>query len=102
MEVNLTRRAMAWIIKRELRASSDLQLVLQVIELEEIQTTSQQQHQEPRKSERRFVLSLSDGLLSQQYLRAASKNWFVKSSKLQIDSIVRLTRFVRSFIQKHL
>ncbi|KAK8706736.1 hypothetical protein V6N13_057813 [Hibiscus sabdariffa] len=98
MEVSLTGGAVARIINGEVSASSDSKPVLQVIELEEIQTTSQQQ-QEPRKRERRFVLSLSDGLLSQQCLLAASKNRLVKSSKLQIGSIVRLTQFVRNFIQ---
>ncbi|XP_039051269.1 replication protein A 70 kDa DNA-binding subunit E-like isoform X2 [Hibiscus syriacus] len=101
MEVNLTGEAVTRIINGEVSASSDLKPVLQVIELEEIQTTSQQQQQqqEPRNSERGFVLLLSDGVLTQQCLLAASKKRLVKSSKLQIGSIVRLTQFVSNFVQ---
>ncbi|XVE99955.1 hypothetical protein REPUB_Repub03eG0244500 [Reevesia pubescens] len=101
MEVNLTGGAVARIINREVLGEGDLKPVLQVKELKEVQTTSknsQQQQQEPKKSER-FRLLLSDGSLTQQGMLATSKNELVKSSKLQVGSIVQLTQFICNVIQ---
>ncbi|XWS62261.1 hypothetical protein CRYUN_Cryun07bG0195000 [Craigia yunnanensis] len=101
MEVNLTGGAVARIINREVTTERELKPVLQVIELKEVQTTSknpQQQQQEPKKSER-FRLLLSDGSLTQQGMLATNKNELVKSSKLQIGSIVQLTQYICNVIQ---
>ncbi|TYG42258.1 hypothetical protein ES288_D12G242000v1 [Gossypium darwinii] len=105
MEVNLTGGAVARIINREVSTERDLKPLLQVIELKEVQTTSknpqqqqQQQQQEPKKSER-YRLLLSDGSLTQQGMLATSKNELVKSSKLQIGSVIQLTQYICNVIQ---
>lgn len=103
MEVNLTGGAVARIINREVSTEKDLKPLLQVIELKEVQTTSknpqqQQQQQEPKKSER-YRLLLSDGSLTQQGMLATSKNELVKSSKLQIGSVIQLTQYICNVIQ---
>ncbi|XVF13750.1 hypothetical protein REPUB_Repub08aG0234500 [Reevesia pubescens] len=100
MGVNLTGGAVARIVNREVSAEGDLKPVLQVIELKEVQTASKnpQQQQEPKKSER-FRLLLSDGSLTQQGMLATNKNELVKSSKLQVGSIVELTHYVCNVIQ---
>ncbi|XP_022738094.1 replication protein A 70 kDa DNA-binding subunit A-like [Durio zibethinus] len=102
MEVNLTEGAVSRIISREVSTERDLKPVLQVIELKEVQTTSknpQQQHQqEPKKSER-FRLLLSDGSLTQQGMLATNKNELVKSSMLQVGSVVQLTQYICNVIQ---
>ncbi|KAL4346267.1 hypothetical protein GQ457_17G019590 [Hibiscus cannabinus] len=101
MEVNLTAGAVSRIISREVSTERDLKPLLQVIELKEVQTTSknpQQQQQEPRKSER-YRLLLSDGSLTQQGMLATSKNELVKSSKLQVGSVVQLTQYLCNVIQ---
>ncbi|KAK6263418.1 hypothetical protein QUC31_009234 [Theobroma cacao] len=101
MGVNLTGGAVGRIINREVASEKDLKPVLQVIELKEVQTTSKnqpQQQQEPKKSER-FRLLLSDGSLAQQGMLATNKNELVKSSKLQVGSIVQLTQYICNVIQ---
>ena len=101
MEVNLTGGAVARIINREVSSEKELKPVLQVIELKEVLTTSknpQQQQQESKKSER-FRLLLSDGSLTQQGMLATNKNELVKSSKLQVGSIVQLAQYICNVIQ---
>lgn len=91
---------MARIINREVSTERDLKPLLQVIELKEVQTTSKnpQQQQEQKKSER-YRLLLSDGSLTQQGMLATSKNELVKSSKLQIGSVIQLTQYICNVIQ---
>lgn len=95
---------MSRIINREVTTEKELKPVLQVIELKEVQTTAknpqqqQQQQQEPKKSER-FRLLLSDGSLMQQGMLATNKNELVKSSLLQVGSVVQLTQYICNVIQ---
>ncbi|OMO89319.1 Zinc finger, CCHC-type [Corchorus capsularis] len=104
MAVNLTAGTVARIISREVTSEKELKPVLQVIELKEVQTTGKnppQQQQEPKKNER-FRLLLSDGLLTQQGMLATNKNELVKSSKLQVGSIVQLTQYICNVIQERM
>ncbi|XP_021275893.1 LOW QUALITY PROTEIN: replication protein A 70 kDa DNA-binding subunit A [Herrania umbratica] len=100
MGVNLTGGAVGRIINREVASEKDLKPVLQVIELKRFTTSKnqQQQQQEPKKSER-FRLLLSDGSLAQQGMLTTNKNELVKSSKLQVGSIVQLTQYICNVIQ---
>ncbi|XVF52126.1 hypothetical protein PTKIN_Ptkin04bG0239700 [Pterospermum kingtungense] len=97
MEVNLTAGAVSRIINREVTTERELKPVLQVIELKEVQTTSKNP-QEPKKSER-YRLLLSDGSLTQQGMLATNKNELVKSSVLQVGSVVQLTQYICNVIQ---
>ncbi|XVF52240.1 hypothetical protein PTKIN_Ptkin05aG0003200 [Pterospermum kingtungense] len=95
MKVNLTEGAVGLIINRKVSSDKELKPVLQVVELKEVRHLRQQ---EPKKSER-YKLLLSDGSLIQPGMLATNKNQLVKSSKLQVGSIVLLAEYVCSVIQ---
>ncbi|KAJ0242576.1 Replication protein A 70 kDa DNA-binding subunit C [Hirschfeldia incana] len=94
MAANLTAGAIGKMLSGEVTTEKEMTPILQVTELNVIQQTRQNQ-----ESQERYKVSLSDGIQSQKGILNTTLNLLVKQGKIQIGSILRLTRFVSNSIQ---
>ncbi|KAL0692969.1 hypothetical protein Bca4012_060149 [Brassica carinata] len=94
MAANLTAGAIAKMLNGEVTTENEMMPVLQVTELKLIQQVRKNQ-----ESTERYKLSLSDGIQSQEGILNTTLNLLVKQGRIQIGSVLRLTRFVSNNIQ---
>lgn len=94
MAANLTAGAIGKMLNGEVTTDKEMMPILQVTELKLIQHARKNQ-----ESMERYKLSLSDGIQSQEGILNTTLNLLVKQGKIQIGSVLRLTRFASNSIQ---
>ncbi|XP_056844966.1 replication protein A 70 kDa DNA-binding subunit C isoform X2 [Raphanus sativus] len=94
MAGKLTAGAIGKMLSGEVSTDKEMMPILQVTELKLIQ--------QPRKNQdsmERYKLSLSDGIQSQEGILNTTLNLLVKQGKIQVGSVLRLTRFFSNNVQ---
>ncbi|CAH8390278.1 unnamed protein product [Eruca vesicaria subsp. sativa] len=91
MAASLTAGAIAKMLNEKVKSEKEMMPILQVTELKMVQRA--------RQNQETYKLSLSDGIQSQDGILNANLNLLVKQGKIQVGSVLRLSRFVCNNVQ---